>query len=97
MTPLPNLTLDSVVAATPRQLSCQLGAEMVIMALADGIYYGLNETGAFIWDLLRTPREVRDIVAAVVEDYDAAESTVAGDVLRLLGELAARGLIDVRD
>ena len=67
------------------------------MALADGVYYGLNETGALIWDLLRTPRAVRELVAAVVETYDAEESTVAGDVLRLLGELAARGLIDVRD
>ncbi|MCX6620323.1 MAG: PqqD family protein [Acidobacteria bacterium] len=93
---MPELTLDSVVAATSRQLSCKLGEEAVIMALADGVYYGLNETGALVWDLLRTPREVREIVAAVVENYDAAESVAAGDVLRLLGDMAARGLIDVR-
>lgn len=40
------LSLDSIVAVTPEQVSSELSGEAVILSLKDGVYYGLNEVGA---------------------------------------------------
>ena len=80
---------------TRDEVSCTVEGEVVILNLADGVYYGLDEVGARVWELLREPRtvaELRDVVAA---EYDVDAPTAEGDLRELLEELAARRLVEV--
>jgi hypothetical protein len=43
--------------------------------------------------MIEAGRQTPDIVSALATEYEAAPSTIAADVTRLLGELEARGLI----
>lgn len=91
------LTESSTVVAAPDQISSSLGQEAVILQLTQGMYYGLDEVGARIWEMLKEPRSVREIRDSIVAEYDVAPETAARDLIGLLTELARRGLIEVRD
>jgi antitoxin component of MazEF toxin-antitoxin module len=88
---------NSVVVAIPDQVSCDLGGEEVILSLKNGIYYGLDPVGTRIWALLQQPRTVTEVLDALLERYDVEPARCERDLLALLEEMAAEGLIEVRD
>ena len=91
------LTERSIVVAAPNQVSSALGDEAVILELTQGVYYGLNEVGARIWALLKTPRAIEEIRDQVVDEYDVEPERAMADLLALLEDLVSRGLVEVRD
>ena len=91
------LSLDSIVVAAPDQVWTPLADEVVILAMTDGIYYGLDPVGARIWRLVEQPIALRQVVDSLVAEYDVEADRCAADVLALAGNLASRGLLEVRD
>lgn len=88
---------DSTVVATPEQVSSDLAGESVILNLKTGMYFGLNEVGASIWNLLQQPRSVKDICAQILEEYEVESEQCERDVLTLLHELSESELIEIKD
>ena len=93
--PAQAITLDSIVAAAPEQVSSDLAGEAVILDLKQGVYYGLDEVGARIWALLQQPRSVEAIRDAILAEYDVEPERCERDLLELLGELSAAQLIEI--
>ncbi|BBM69171.1 hydrogenase expression protein HypA [Rhodothermus marinus] len=91
------LTLDTVVVASPEQVSSKLGEEVVILNLRNGVYYGLDPIGTRIWELIQEPRSVRQVCEVLLEEYDVTFEQCAEDVLALMRDLQAQGLIEARD
>ncbi len=89
------LSLDSRVIATPDQLSSDLAGEVVILSLADGVYYGLDAVGAYIWQRLREPRTVRDLVGDVMTRYEIDRAQCERDLLAFLEDLRMHHLAEV--
>ena len=85
----------SVVVASPGQLSTTLAGEVVILDVERGTYFGLDGVGARVWELLKAPRPVAEIVDRLAPEYDVSRDTLDADVRELLEDLARRGLIDV--
>ncbi|HMR10061.1 MAG TPA: PqqD family protein [Polyangiaceae bacterium] len=93
-TDLPPPTDDRVFVATRRQVSCTVSDEVVILHLDDGAYYGLNQVGTRVWELLQEPRRLDEIVMAVVSEFDVSRSACEADIRGLLKELGERGLLE---
>lgn len=93
----PGITLSSVVQAAPDQVAANLAEEVVILNLKDGVYYGLNPVGARIWNLLQTPRTVKEVQDILVQEYEVEPHRCRTDMLELLEKLAAKGLIKIED
>ena len=55
--------------------------------------YTLNDVGARVWGLLETPQSLQDIVAVLSDEYDAPDDAITRDVVELLDELRAAGLV----
>ena len=92
---MPRITMSSRVRAVRHQVSSSLGQEAVILELERGIYYGVDEVGSRIWELVERPRTVSDIRDAILGEYDVDAETCAADTLKLLEEMADHGLIEV--
>jgi hypothetical protein len=92
-----DLSREAVVVASQDQAFTNLEDEAVILNLKDGIYYGLDPVGGRIWNLLQKPRKFGEILKILLEEYEVAPERCEQDLMRLLGELAARGLIVIRD
>jgi hypothetical protein len=90
------LGLTAIVVASSDQVSSKLGDEVVILNLRNGVYYGLDPVGARIWELIQEPRTVQEVCAVLLEEYDVTPEQCTSDVLALLRDLEAQGLIEVR-
>jgi hypothetical protein len=85
---------DTVLVAARDQVSAELEGEAVILGLADGVYYGLDGVGALVWERLREPRSVAELVGVVTAAFDVDAETAERDLLALLRELAERRLVE---
>ena len=88
-------TGSASAVATTDQLSTRLGEEVVILGLRDSVYYGLANVGARIWELLQTRRTLDDIVAVLVAEYEVSAEKAQADLVKLLTDLHARGLVAI--
>ena len=87
----------STVVAAKDQVSSDLGGEVAILDLTGGVYYGLDEVGARIWELIQEPIVVDQIQATLVEEYAADRTRIRRDVLAFLQRLADEELVEVKD
>ena len=85
---------DSVVRVSSNQVYSRLGDEVAILELDQGVYYGLNDTGSFLWNLMQKPVRVNEMRAALVEEFDVDANTAEKDLLRVLADLRDAGLIE---
>ena len=88
------LAESSLVVAAKDHIGCNLAGEEVILNLASGIYYGLNNVGSRIWELIQKPITVGDILATVVSEYEVDRTQCEAAVSQFLAELAEHGLLE---
>ena len=74
-------------------LESRVGEETVILHLERDIYYGLDQLGTRIWQLLKdgmAPVAISDIV---VREYGATRELIEADMRRFLSDLYAHGIV----
>jgi hypothetical protein len=84
---------ETRLVATRDQVSAELEGEAVILNLADGVYYGLDGVGAFVWELLREPRTPAELSARITAEFAVDAGTAEHDLHALLRDLGERGLV----
>jgi hypothetical protein len=92
---LGDISLGSVVVASPDQVSSELAGEVVILDVNRGVYHGLDPTGARIWKLVQERRKVSDVRDAILSEYNVEPERCERDLLALLRQLAEHGLVEV--
>jgi hypothetical protein len=85
----------STVVAVSHQVSSDLGGEVAILDLDAGMYFGLDEVGARVWELAQEPKRVEEIQKRILDEYEVDPASGRRDVLALLQQLADKGLIEV--
>ena len=86
---------SSVISITKDAVHCDVEDEVVILGLKDGVYYGLNPVGAFIWNFIQEPKNVAEIRDAVLDEYNVSEKVCENDLMELLAELLDKGLVEI--
>ena len=76
-------------------VSRELEGEAVILNLETGTYFGLNEVGTRIWALIQEHRSLGKVFEAMCAEYGASPETLKSDLLQLVEELRAKGLVGV--
>jgi hypothetical protein len=82
-----------IFTASPAVIFRELEDGAVLLDLESGVYFGLDEVGTRVWTLLLergTPAAVCD---AMLGEFEVDAEVLAGDVLRLVGELQQNGLV----
>lgn len=99
MLPLPPMSPrpGSCVVASDSQVACEVGHEVVILHLEEGLYYGLNEVGARIWQLIQQPRSLEEIADAIAAEFEVEPAQCLDDVRELVLDLARHQLATVSE
>ena len=88
-----NMNLSDKVSIPTQVMARTVGDETVILDLASGTYFGLDPIGARIWQLMGEGRALAEICTAMLDEYEVEREQLEADVLKLVAELAARGLV----
>jgi hypothetical protein len=90
-------TLESRISVGENVLFRELAGEAVLLNLATGKYYGLDEVGTRMWSLLTQHGRVEPAYQALLDEYDVTEDQLRQDLLRLVDDLAAHQLLQVHE
>jgi hypothetical protein len=91
------LAIRSTVVAVKDLVSCDLAGESIILNINNGMYYGLDPVGSWIWNTVKNPISVQDIRDRLLREYNVEAERGEQDLLALLSELADEGLIEVKN
>jgi len=91
------ITESTRVVAADDCLSRTIDDEAVILQTDSGTYYGLNDVGRHIWELIEQPRTVEELCDEIVSAYDVEYETCRADVVDVLTEMQENGLIELPD
>jgi hypothetical protein len=89
------ISTESMVVSSKAQISTNLSDEVVILNTENGVYYGLNPVGAYIWELIQEPTSVASLLKKLLDYYAIDETRCLNDLLAILNHLAKHGLIEV--
>jgi hypothetical protein len=70
-----------------------MDGEAVIINLANGMYYSMDNTGAVMWAMIAAGYSLDEVATALAERYDVSHERALADVDRLVGELLAESLL----
>jgi hypothetical protein len=82
----------SVPLRSPSVVTRKTGNEYVLVPVTNNIadmdsVYTLNETGAFLWELVDGETNIEDMIEALIREYDIDEKNAADDVLEFINEM----------
>lgn len=87
------LTLQAVVKRNSGLVTSNIDGEIVMMSVDNGEYYGLDEIGSRIWDLLENSISIEQLVDQLTEEFDVAKEDCINDTFEFLKDLLNKNLI----
>ena len=88
----PRPTPRSAEPRTPSPASS--AGETIVLDFASNRFFTLDEVGGRIWELIAEKGTLQEILGSVVAEFDV-DPERAGQLERLLSELAAKGLVRI--
>jgi hypothetical protein len=87
------MNLNQTIAPSPDVISQEVSGETVLLNMASEDYFGLDEVGTRIWQLIKQTNDLQAIYQTLLEEYDVSESRMHRDLDNLLAEISRLGLI----
>lgn len=84
---------DTIISKTEEVVLAELDGKVVMMSIANGQYYGLDEVGSIIWEMMSEPVQVKNIVARLMQEYDVTQEECEKDIMVFLEKLYEKKLI----
>ena len=92
---MPDHHTGQLIKIADDQICCNLDGEAVILSLKTGTYYGLDQVGARIWDLIQEPRTIDSVLEVLLFEFDVDAGQCERDLRLLLGNLSEAGLVEI--
>jgi hypothetical protein len=89
------LTFSDRAAAPTHVLVRVLDQESVLLNLETEQYFGLDETGTRMWQLVTTSPNIDAAYQELLAEYDVQPETLRENLMELLGHLVEHGLLQV--
>ena len=85
--------MTQTIDISSETLTQEVGGETVILDLKSETYFGLDEVGTRIWQLLVEQEDMQSITATMLNEYDVEVEQVEKDVQNLLTQLDKAGIV----
>ena len=87
------MNLNQTIALSPDVISQQVSEETVLLDLESENYFGLDEVGTLICQLIKETNELQLIFDTLLDEYDVSEERMQLDLTTLLTEIEGMGLV----
>ena len=87
--------LSQRVVLSPDALFQEIGGEGVILDLKISSYFGLDEVGVRLWQLLQADPSLQAACDILLTEYEVEPAQLEQDLVKLLDQLVEAGLVSV--
>jgi hypothetical protein len=91
------LNLKQTIALAPDVISQEVSGETVLLDLESENYFGLDEVGTRIWQLIKETNDLNSIYNTLLGEYEVSGERLQQDLTVLLSEIEGLGLIVLED
>ncbi len=92
-----NDDLPKKVRISDNVLYQQINNECVLLDMDSEQYFGLDDVGARMWQILSEDGDTEKALAILLAEYDTDEKTLRKDLIKLITELGNEKLISVEN
>jgi len=89
------LDLSAKISIPEHTLFRELAGEAVLLNLASGTYFGLDETGTSFWQVLTTTGTIQEAYDQLLSEYDVEPDDLRQDISGLLDKLIDHDLVEI--
>ena len=72
----------------------ELDGEAVLLNLQNEMYYGLDEVGTRMWQLLTSSESVQAAMDTMLDEFDVSPQTLEQDLAKMITDLKSHGLLE---
>lgn len=84
------------VVQSPETLINIIEGESVLLNLKNESYYGLDEVGTRMWELLTTSDSIQAAYEKLLDEYEVEAETLRNDLGEMIENLIENGLLEVK-
>ena len=84
------------VTPSPNQVSCDMGQVAASLNIESGEYHEMNSVAGRIWNLIQNSPTVGEIQETILNEYEVSEEQCRKDLLELLEQMRAEGLVELK-
>ncbi|PRS39182.1 PqqD family protein [Bacillus sp. RJGP41] len=74
-----------------------MDGEKVMLSVQKGKYYNLGKLGGEIWDLMKEPVTIQELVTTLQSQYDVSQTECEKQVTDFINQLLEQGLVKIED
>lgn len=93
---LNTITLENTVYQASGNIVSNMNGEVVMLNVDNGKYYNLGEIGGLIWEKLKDPIKLRQLVSDILDEYDVKDIECEQQVLEFVNSLLVENLVIVK-
>jgi hypothetical protein len=86
---------DTLLQRKPGLLFNEIDGEVVMLSIENSEYYGMDKVGSRIWQLLEKPVHFRELVAALMDEYEVSEEQCTAETLAFLKKITDKKLVNL--
>lgn len=87
------ISLSQEVTQGKGNIVSDMGGEKVMLSVTNGKYYNLGKMGGEIWDLMKEPISIKQLVTTLLSIYEVDQMECEEQVISFLDMLLVEGLI----
>ena len=91
------MNLNQTITLSAEVISQEVSGETVLLDLESENYFGLDEVGTRIWQLIKESGDLQAIYNTLLDESEVEEQRLQTDLEALLGEIAGLGLITLKE
>ena len=91
------MNLDQKVIFAETVFAQEVDGEMVLLDMESENYFGLDEVGTSIWQEIQEKETLKEVLDALLEQYDVEAEMLENDLSDFIGKLVKSGLVKVEE
>ena len=89
------LNLGSIVQRDPEVMAAEAGQDLVMVNIANGMYYGVSDIARQVWVAIEQPKKVSDLIDDLLATHDVDRARCEAETLSFLEDLLNERLLQV--
>jgi hypothetical protein len=91
------MNLNQKITFSQTVFAQEVDVEMVLLDMESENYFGLDEVGTAIWQVMQEKETLQEVFEVLMQEYEVEEEVLEKDLSDFVGKLLESGLVEVEE